>query len=156
MKNLTSKSFKFIPAALCLVFCLLAHPAGATVLYWDNNEPNTPNGGTWDTTHSYWATTSTQPATTGVWNTADAAGFCAGATSAGTITITVNSAIALAGFFNGGSGQPACYLTLSTTGGGSLSMNSGVQGCYTAGTYSTLVSIPINGTGGFQFKAQAP
>ena len=147
MKTLTSKSLRFIPAALCLVLALLAHHAGATVLYWDNNEPNTPIGGTWDTISLDWSASSVG-GSPGVWNTADAAGFCAGSTSAGTITITVNSAIALAGFFNGGSGQPACNLTLSTTGGGSLSMNSGLQGCYTAGTYSTLVSIPINGAGG--------
>jgi len=148
MKNPNSKWLRFLATALCLVFWFPANPAGATVLYWDNNGTGTPSGGTWDTTSSDWATSSTLTSSPGVWNTADAAGFCAGATSAGTITISVNSTIALAGFFNGDLGQPGCYLTLS--GSGSLSMDSGLQGCDTTSGSTTTVSVPITGSGGVQ------
>src|SRR5208283_4428346 len=108
MKNPNSSWLRFLATALCLVFWLPGNPAGATVLYWDNNGTGTPSGGIWDTSSSDWATSSTLTSSPGVWNTADAAGFCAGSTSAGTITVSVNSTIALAGFFNGDLGQPGC------------------------------------------------
>jgi len=148
MKNPNLNWLRFLATALCLVFWLPANPAGATVLYWDNNGTGTPSSGTWDTPSSDWATSSTLTSSPGVWNTADAAGFCAGSTSAGTITISVNSMIALAGFFNGDLGQPGCNLTLS--GSGSLSMDSGLQGCDTTSGSTTTVSVPIAGSGGVQ------
>ena len=59
MKNLTPKSLRFIPAALGLLFALLANHAGAAIIYWDNNGASTPGNGTWDTTTKNWNASST-------------------------------------------------------------------------------------------------
>ena len=49
MKNLTSNSLRFIPAALGLIFSLLANHARAGVSYWDPNGTGSVGGnGTWD------------------------------------------------------------------------------------------------------------
>src|ERR1017187_5837737 len=101
MKNHTPTSARLISGGLYLLFTLLVNHAEATVIYWDNNGASTPSSGTWNTTSSFWATSSVLVASPGKWVTSDAACFTAGATSPGAITITVNSAINCAGIFNG-------------------------------------------------------
>jgi hypothetical protein len=60
MKNLTPKSLRFIPAALGLVFCLLANHAGAQQ-GWDPNGTTSIGGsGTWDTTTQSWTPNGTE------------------------------------------------------------------------------------------------
>src|SRR5664279_1752868 len=62
MKELISKSFKFIPAALCLALALLANNAKAASSYWDIDGANPGAGGTtpdgsWE--GAFWSTDST-------------------------------------------------------------------------------------------------
>ena len=80
MKNRTPKSLRFIPAALGLVFVLLANHAGAANKWWDNNGAGAATSGTWDTTHSYWATSSTLTASTTTFANGDFPEFSAGTT----------------------------------------------------------------------------
>jgi hypothetical protein len=146
MKNLTSKSLRFIPVALGLACCLLAINAKAGVQYWDNNGTSTPSGGVWDLTSSDWAASSTLTATPGVWNPANAAVFAAGGTSAGNITVNVNTAnLGIAGVFNNGIAGTSCNLTLGGT--GSLSLNAGDDAFYVSSGKYTIVNTVLTGTG---------
>lgn len=142
-------SLTYIAVGFCLWLATLMNFASAAVLYWDNNGTSTPSGGTWDATTKNWASSSTLTTSTVVWNTADAAVFCAGSTSAGTITVNVNTAnLACGGFFNNGVAGSSCTLTLAGT--GSLSLNSGLQGIYVSSGVSSTINIPINGAGGLE------
>jgi hypothetical protein len=146
MKKLTSYSLRFIPAALGLACCLLAINAKAAVLYWDDNTTSTPIGGVWDLTSSYWATSSTLVASPGVWNPADAAVFTAGGTSAGSITVNVNTAnIGTGGVFNNGIAGSSCNLTLGGT--GSLSLNAGDDAFLVSSGKSTTINTVLTGGG---------
>src|ERR1039457_6745 len=146
MKDRIQNSARFISASVWLLFSLVTNPAGATVLYWDNNGTGTPSSGTWNTTTPQWAATSTLTASTVVWNTADAACFTAGTTSPGVVTITVNSVINCAGIFNGSLNPPGCTLTISGT--GSLNTPSGLNWALdTSGSNGdpTTIAVPITG-----------
>jgi hypothetical protein len=150
MKKLTPNTFRFIPAALGLVFCLLANHAGAqTEYFWDNNGLSTPTGGVWDTTTANWATSSTLTTSTTTYaSSGGGAVFCAGGTSAGTITVTVNTADIPVGFLdNNGVAGTACTLYISGTGSLSLGM-SPYTTFYISTGYGTTVNIPIDGTYG--------
>src|ERR1017187_7245520 len=146
MKNHTPTSARLISGGLYLLFTLLANHAWATVIYWDNNGASTPSSGTWNTTSSQWATSSTLTASPDVWNTADAACFTAGSTSPGAVTITLNSALNCAGIFNGSLSPPGCTLTISGT--GSLNTPSGLNWALdTSGSNldPTTIAVPITG-----------
>ena len=116
------------PLSLGLFFAawLAGQRAGATVLYFDPNgaSPVTAGTYTWDTVTAEWSTSSALTGSPVVWNSNDAACFCAGSFS-GNITIMVNSAINTAGFFVGNLGPPGCNVTFS--GSGSLNFASGMQ-----------------------------
>ena len=98
MKKLTSNTFRFIPAALCLLFCLLANHAGAANKFWDNNTTSAASSGTWDTTSSDWATSSTLTASPTTFANGDFPEFSAGTTPA-TMTITVPGPVTCAGMY---------------------------------------------------------
>src|ERR1017187_484391 len=157
MKNRIQNSVRFTSAGLCLLFSLLVNHTGATVIYWDNNGASTPTGGTWNTTSSFWATSSVLVASPGKWVTSDAACFTAGATSPGAITITVNSAINCAGIFNGSLTPPGCTLTISGT--GSLNTPGGLNWALdTSGSNGdpTTIAVPITGGGNVTLEGGAP
>ena len=155
MKRLTPKSLKLISAALGLGFALLANPAGATLLYWDNNGTSQASSGTWDLTTPNWSTASTLTVSTVVWNTADAPCFSAGTAGAASLTVTMNTAnLAFAGVFNGLTATSSGCTNLIITGSGSLSLNAGVQGFSTySPSYNTIIRVPIGGAGILQNQA---
>jgi fibronectin-binding autotransporter adhesin len=135
--------------ALCLLAALLANYAKAGVDYWDNNGLSTPSGGIWNLTSDDWSTSSTLTGTPTTFTAGNLAVFTAGSTSAGTITVDVNTAnLSCGGFDNNGVAGTACNLTLG--GSGSLSLASGVQGVYVTTGDSTTVNIAVNGTGGLE------
>jgi fibronectin-binding autotransporter adhesin len=159
MKNLTPNSLRYIPAALGLLLSILVnHAGGATVISWDPYGTASVGGnGTWDTTTTQWSADANQAQaeldSLVVWKPADIACFCAGpvsSSSQGTFTITVNSAITLAGLDNGNDHPGSCNLTLSGT--GSLNLASGTVVFNTGGTTlgSTTINIPITGSGALE------
>jgi hypothetical protein len=147
MKNLTSKSLRFIPAALGLAACLLASSATAASTYF------LPSGGvanagsyTWDqSTTVDWSTASTGTPTE-TWATAAAnsafARFNAG--SGKTYTVTVNGDISVAGFW----GYGTLTLNAAAGSGNDLNMQSGMQGILLSG--AATVNAPIVGVGGIE------
>ena len=161
MRTYTLACVRLISAAFGLLVCLLANPAAATVAYWDPNGNGTPASGTWDTTSSQWSTISTG-GSDAKWTAGYAACFCAGPTgsaSQGTFTVTVNTAnISIGGIYNGELNPGSCYVTINTTGSGSLSLASGTCTFYTAGSAagSTTINIPINGTGPMSISGGNP
>src|ERR1039458_7389564 len=130
MKNVTPKSFRFISVAFRLMFCFLMNHAGATVISWDPNDLAFVGGnGTWDSTTKQWSTDANQTQVASgslvVWNPTDIACFCAGpvsSSSQGSFTISVNSAITLAGLDNGNDHPGSCNLTLRGTGSLNLAL----------------------------------
>lgn len=136
----------YTPAAL--VALLAAQNAKCTILYFDPNGANPVTSGTytWDTSTAQWSTSSALTGTLVVWNSADAACFCAGSFT-GNITVVVNSAINCAGFFDGNEKPPGCNLTF--TGSGSLNFASGAQALGVGGSDGNTVTmnIPITGSG---------
>ena len=145
--------------SLCAGLCsfILADNSHALVFYWDPNGLNPVTGGVWDTTTSQWSSTSTLSGSPVAWNTSAAAGFCAGTNAVGPITVSVNSAIIFAGFFNGGlAGETNCNLTIN--GSGSLNLVSGLQAALTIGTNggSTAINVPVTGPGAFALEASGP
>src|SRR5579862_7457167 len=112
MKQMTSPVTTrclWLEALISACFLLVVAPqrGSATVIYWDPNGTTSVGGsGTWNTSSAQWSPNSTQVASGSLiaWNTADAAGFCAGPSSGvnqGAFTVSVNSAITMAGLFNG-------------------------------------------------------
>jgi autotransporter-associated beta strand protein len=147
-KHLVHKSFRIGSAGFGLLFALAANHAGATTLYFDPNgaSPVTAGTYTWDTTSLEWATSSALSGSLVAWNSADAACFVAGSFT-GNITVDVNSAINVAGLFDGNLTPPGCNLTLGGT--GSLNFPSGAQALGAGGSDANTVTlnIPITGTG---------
>src|SRR5690242_2790514 len=137
MKISFNNSWRLFALALGLALSLVANHARAAVYYWDPNGTTSIGGnGTWDTTTKQWSTTSTQSAAASlvVWNTASAADFCAGpasGTSQGTFTITVNSAITMAGIFNGNLNPGPSVVTFN--GPGSFVIASGINAAFSTG-----------------------
>ena len=131
MKNPTSKSLRFIPAALGLVFCLLANHAGAAVTTWDpQGTVTTPNthysgsssfytgslSGTWE--NASWDTANqTGTATTVAWKENTAALFAVH-TGTGTpaFTVTMNANHTVAGIFDGSLTPNPCPVTIAGSG----------------------------------------
>src|ERR1017187_1257646 len=113
MKNLTPNSFRFIPAALGLVFSLLANHAGASVTTWD---PQGTTGGnpytssmsqTWE--NAKWSTSQTGQATQQAWVENTAALFAVHAgNGTPTFTITMNGNHTVAGMFDGPDTPNSC------------------------------------------------
>lgn len=155
MSNFALKLPKSFLAFCCLLFSLCISNAG--ILYWDPNGTSPATSGTWDTNSLQWSTTNSLSSSLVAWNPSDAACFCAGASSPGAITITINSPINFAGFFNGGLTPPGCILTLTTTGGGSLNLASGLQAADTGGSNldPTTIYVPITGPGGLAIEGGA-
>jgi autotransporter-associated beta strand protein len=132
------------------MFALMANYAGATILYWNNNGSSTPTSGTWDTTSSQWSIGTAAGGTKQAWATADAAAFRAGAATTDSLTITVNITNLAFGGFQDVNAPSTSTVTISGT--GSLSLNSGLQGFNNGGGPMTI-NVPINGTGGIAFES---
>src|ERR1035441_10374533 len=131
MKNLTPNSFRFIPAALGLVFSLLANNAGATYTTWDpqgSTGANPYTGSmteTWE--HAKWSTSETGQASPVNWVESTAAVFGVH-TGTGTpaFTVTMNSDHTVAGIFDGEQTPDSCNVTISGT--GKMNLPAGEQG----------------------------
>jgi autotransporter-associated beta strand protein len=135
----------------CLLFALIATNARATIYYWDNNGLSAPTSGTWDTTTPQWATTSTPTDTPVAWPTPGvAAGFPVGTAPLSSLNIAVNSAIDIAGIFNG-LASTVGVTNLVISGAGSLNIVDGIQGFWTGNAgFNTVLQVPLTGTGGLQ------
>jgi autotransporter-associated beta strand protein len=142
MKKLTSKSLRFIPAALGLVFCLLANPAGAAIQYWDNNGTSAVTGGNWDTTSTFWAPSSTLTASTAAFVNGTFAEFSAGTTPS-ILAINVPGPVTCAGMATRTTGS-----TVTLSGTGPITISSGMQGFYCAG--QLVINPPLTGVGGVE------
>ena len=145
MRELISKSSKFIPAALCLVLALLANNAKAASSYWDIDGANpgaggsTP-GGSWEGT--FWSTDSTGSSATTTWTDGDYPIFAAdGAT--GSYTVTADAPHTIAGMQ-----MQTSTGTVTINGNGILSISAGVQGFFSSGTLQ--INSVLGGTGGYE------
>src|SRR5580700_5511997 len=96
-RNLTS-FLSHILAGLCLALPLLAYNASAAVgvQFWDNNGPVAATSGTWDTTTTNWAASSSLGATAS-FSSGNYAAFAAGTIPINTVTITVPGSVTCAG-----------------------------------------------------------
>src|ERR1035438_9316281 len=121
MKKLTLNSLRSIPAALCLVFCLLANHAGAGISSWDPQGTTGANpylssmSGTWET--SNWSTSQTGQATPGAWVEGNAALFAVhSGTGTPAFTVTMNANHIVAGIFDGSLTPNPCPVTIAGSG----------------------------------------
>src|SRR5665213_2980270 len=160
MNKTPLNKLSFIPAALCLLFCLLAHNVGAAVLYWNPNGTDSVAGdGTWDNTTLQWSPNlqgeQTNLSALVAWIPTDAACFCAGpppgSTSSGPVNVTVLTNITCAGFFNGDLNPDSCILTLTNGGAlnGEIILESGNANAMEDGGSvlgSTTVALPLTGS----------
>jgi autotransporter-associated beta strand protein len=150
MKKVTPNSLRFIPAALCLLFSLLAN--NATANYFHVNGTATDYGIVANNSYSWdgpviWATAATA-APTVTWVAGDFARFNSTTTP---YTVNVNGTVSMTGMF----GASGVTLTVNAVGGGNLNvppngtLTAGlpVQGFFTGGG-TLLINVPITGTGG--------
>ena len=144
---------------LPLLWLFLADNAKSTVYYWDPEGTATPTAanlaGTWDTTSAQWSTANTQTATPIAWGSV-AACFCAGSTTVTTpFTVNVDSAITIAGIFNGALTPPGVFVTIS--GAGSLTLASGADAFDTGGSDggTTTIAVPMTGPGQVALEGKA-
>src|ERR1035438_6662752 len=107
MKKLTLNSLRSIPAALVLLFCLLANQAKAGLTTWDPQALNTQSpystlhlDGTWEGNN--WSTSQNGQAAPGAWVEGNAAVFAVN-TGTGTpaFTVTMNANHTVGGMFSG-------------------------------------------------------
>ena len=145
---------KFLLPLICL---FLAHNAKAAVYYWNPEgtavETAANLAGTWDGS-ALWSTTSAQTATPVAWSSGVAACFSAGATTVTTpFTVTLNSAMTIAGIFNGALTPPGFFVTISGT--GSLTLAAGVDAFDTGGSDggTTTIAVPMTGPGQVAFES---
>jgi autotransporter-associated beta strand protein len=155
MKKLTPNPLRFIPAALCLLFSLLANNARAGSLYFDVNGTaatyGTAASGSYSWDAAYWATASGGTTATAAW----VAGSFARFYGANSYTVTVNNPESMAGMAEASSTAGAT-LTLNAAGSGSLSvvpsgtLTTGLptQLFGATGGQSAVINAPIIGSGG--------
>ena len=154
MKTIVSKSFRFIPAAVCLSFVLLAINAKAQVTtnYWDitGNTPGAstdgmPNGN-WEDMN--WTTDPSGSISTANWADGSFAQFSAGTDATGPYTINVSTTTINV------AGMAAATGTVTVGGTGTLNLPTGMQPFY-GGTLTTpfTINVALAGTGGFQTAA---
>jgi autotransporter-associated beta strand protein len=126
------------------------------IVYWDPNGTSTAGSGTWNSTTAQWSTSSSLSSSLVVWNTTNAACFCAGSSSPGAITITVSTIITNQGIFNGSLNPPGCTLTINGSGSGALyfpgtnALSGGRNAMDTSGSDGdpTIINAAIIGPGG--------
>src|ERR1017187_4631341 len=121
MKKLTLNSLRSIPAALGLIFALLANHAGAAITTWDPQGSNTQNyylgdlSGTWE--NANWSTSQTGQATPQAWIEGTAALFAVhSGTGTPAFTVTMNANHIVAGIFDGSLTPNPCPVTIAGTG----------------------------------------
>src|ERR1035441_6740287 len=132
MKKLTLNSLRSIPAALVLLFCLLANHVGATVTTWDPQGSNTQNyylgdlSQTWE--NAVWSTTEGVGLATPVnWVENTAAEFAVhSGTGTPAFTVTMNANHTVAGMFSGPLTPNPCIFTIQGT--GTMLLPAGLQG----------------------------
>ena len=128
----------------------------ATVNWWDPEGTATETAAdlTSNWNNNVWSTTSAQTATPGAFSSGVAVCFCAGSTSVTTpITVTNNSAVSIAGIFNGGLGNPDCNVVISGTGSLSLvNLGAGDGDAFYNGGSTTTIDVPLKGTGEIAFE----
>jgi autotransporter-associated beta strand protein len=150
MKKLIPNTFRFIPAALCLLFCLLANHAGATFYTWDPIGTSTQSpyytgslSGTWE--NASWASsnTSSGQATPQNWLEGADAIFAVNSgtgTPAFTVTMTANHTVA--GIFDGPENPNPCLVTINGT--GTLTLTGTTVGCDVTSDGGNPGSVTIN------------
>ena len=164
MKNSISNSFRFIPAALGLAFCLLANHAGAAVTTWDPQgtvtTPNTHYSGsssfytgnlsqTWE--NAEWSTSQTGQASPVAWTENTAAQFAVH-TGTGTpaFTVTMNANHTVAGIFSGPLTPNPAVFTIAGT--GTIILPAGLQGfdisSNTSNPGEAIINVPMTDAGG--------
>ena len=153
MKTIVSKSFRFIPAAVCLSFVLLAINAKAQVTnYWDitgatpgSSTDGMPNGN-WEDMN--WTTDPTGSIPTANWADGSFAQFSAGTDATGPYTINVSTTTINV------AGMAAATGTVTIGGTGTLNLPTGMHPFY-GGTLTTpfTLNVALAGTGGFQTAA---
>src|ERR1035441_373110 len=121
MKDLTPNSFHFIPAALGLVFCLLANHARAAVTTWDPQGTTGANPYTSDLSQSWenakWSTSQTGQATPGAWVEGNQALFAVhSGTGTPAFTVTMSNNHTVAGIYDGPQTPNACTVTITGSG----------------------------------------
>src|ERR1035441_1533019 len=132
MKKLTLNSLRSIPAALVLLFCLLANHVGATVTTWDPQGSNTQNyylgdlSQTWE--NAVWSTTEGVGLATPVnWVENTAAEFAVhSGTGTPAFTVTMNANHTVAGMFSVPLTPNPCIFTIQGT--GTMLLPAGLQG----------------------------
>ena len=152
MLTLVNKTLRRLLTVLGLCLALHAPTVRANIImWWDPNGTTSVGGnGVWDATTPNWSadTNGLQTNLPTVWIATNALGFCAGPASGalqGTFTVTVNSALGFAGFFNGIKAPGPCDITL--TGAGSMILASGQQAFETYNIGRTRINVPVTGTG---------
>ncbi len=124
---------------------------------WDNNDPNPPGDGTWDTNTASWTPSGATQGSVVAFTNGNFALFAAGSTVSPTNTITIPGPVTIGGLGIGsvnGVATGATISNLNLTGTGSLVLPSGqwevncggVSG-FAAGD-QIFVNVPITGTGG--------
>jgi autotransporter-associated beta strand protein len=162
MKNLTPKSLRFIPAALALVFTLLANHARATITTWDPQGTATQSpyksslSQTWENAEWSTATSEGGVATPVNWVEGTSALFAVNSgTGTPAFTVTMNANHTVAGIFDGPDNPNPCPVTLSGT--GTIVLPSGTQDFWVSSDTSDPGSLTINnviaGSGGIQWSA---
>jgi hypothetical protein len=154
MKNLTSKSMRFIPVTLGLALALVATNARAQSQYFGT----VANGNTYSWDAAYWNASgsagNTAPYTFN-WTAGDFARFYNGAGD--TYTVTVNPTESMAGMYLNAGASVTLNINDAGNGTGALSIvpNSSIQDGfgYTQGFLTTgilTINVPIIGTGGLE------
>jgi autotransporter-associated beta strand protein len=158
MKHLSSKSLRFIPAALGLAVALLANNAmAATSLYFDVNGATAgsgvANGGSYNWDGTSWSTSSGLAVAGTTWAAGDFARFT---TSVAGYSVNTTASESMAGLYNT---QSAATLTINGSGAGALNITTTGGTVYTSGSDSlnvqgflctgpVVINAPITGAGG--------
>jgi autotransporter-associated beta strand protein len=118
--------------------------SSAVIAYWDPTgiTPTATPNGNWE--DIAWSTNSALSATPTNFTSGSAAAFAAGNAASGAYSVTLNTTQNVAGIFNG---LTTSIGTVTINGSGAINIVPGQQGFYTASPGSTIINVPIGGTG---------
>ena len=144
MKKLAPRKLRSRAAGLSLLLSVLAHPAGASNLYWDLNGATagcgsaTPNG-LWE--GAFWSTDSTGSSATAAWTEGNFPEFAAGSDGTGSYTVTAGSPHHIVGAL-----QRVSSGTVTLAGADLTIDGGGQQGFFSSGML--VINNKLTGTGG--------
>ena len=161
MKNRIQYSASFLTAGLCLLFCLLANHARATLNYWDPAGSTTgivyvDLSGSWES--ALWSTSATGQATGQAWSESYVAACFGVGTGEGTppFTVTLNGNHTCAGIFDGALTPKSCDVTVAGTGPLTIDYPGGTPAHFAAFDIATSsdgsiayvrMNVPMTGAG---------